>query len=341
MPADDAADELAGLMFAQLAVRGGTATVLEHGLPRAEVLQRVADLGVEQVFISALAPFAYTQAREVCRDLRNHFPGMRIVVALWDLRAEAERLRRRLAAAGADEVVATLQEAVLAIRLAQANELDPADLTAELRRALYEGETEAAEALLTEAERRLPAETLAVEVLQPALEDLLQDGAAGRLTAEQEDLASDFLRKRILALGEGAPEGRGFRALAACAPEEPHEIGLLVLSVLLRRAGWSVVYLGQRVPGDGLDEVIASVQPHALLLAATHEEDAEPLLRLAERLHALHPELLLVFGGRGFRPAALGGLGNAAVLVPGDPRQAVESIERLMPAQGPPVNQAA
>ena len=40
VPAHDTADELAGHMFAQLAVRGGTATVLEHDLPRAEVLRR-------------------------------------------------------------------------------------------------------------------------------------------------------------------------------------------------------------------------------------------------------------------------------------------------------------
>jgi predicted PurR-regulated permease PerM len=116
VPANDRADELAGLMFAQLAARGGAATVLAHDLPRSEVLRRLAELGAEQVFVSALAPFAYTQAREVCRDLRTHFPGLRIVVALWDLRAEADRFRRRLAAAGADEVVATLVEAVKAVR---------------------------------------------------------------------------------------------------------------------------------------------------------------------------------------------------------------------------------
>lgn len=68
VPAHDAADELAGHMFAQLAVRGETPAVFEHDLPRGEVLRRLAEMGVEQVFISSLAPFAYTQAREVCRD---------------------------------------------------------------------------------------------------------------------------------------------------------------------------------------------------------------------------------------------------------------------------------
>jgi len=127
-----------------------------------------------------------------------------IVVALWDLRAEAERFRRRLLAAGADEVVATLQEAVLAVRLSPARTAEPAELARELKRALRE-DLPKAEALLAEAERLLPFEALAVEVLQPALEGVRHDAAAGRITDEQETLAGDLLRDRLLALG-GVPQ---------------------------------------------------------------------------------------------------------------------------------------
>lgn len=341
VPADDAADELTGHMFAQLAVRGGTPTVLEHGLPRAEVLRRVAELGAEQVFISALAPFAYAQAREVCRDLRRHFPGMRIVVALWDLRSEADRLRRRLVASGADEVVATLQDAVMAIRLAQAPAADPAALVKELLQAFRDGDAPAAGKLLAEAEQRLPVEVLAVEVLDPALTGLGEEWAAGKISDEHEQLAGDLLRGRVTALAEAAPDGRGLRALAFSAPEEQRENGSLILALLLRRAGWSLIYFGQREEDQGLDEVIASVQPHALLFSAALREKAEPLLELAKRLHAEHPELLLVFSGRGFRSEAVTALGEPVVLVPADAREAVTTIERLMPADGPKVDQAA
>jgi predicted PurR-regulated permease PerM/methanogenic corrinoid protein MtbC1 len=341
VPADDAADELTGHMFAQLAVRGGTPTVLEHGLPRAEVLRRVAELGAEQVFISALAPFAYAQAREVCRDLRRHFPGMRIVVALWDLRSEADRLRRRLVASGADEVVATLQDAVLAIRLAQAPAADPAALLEHLLQAFRDGDVPSAEKVLAEAEQQLPVETLAVEVLDPALTGLSEEWVAGKISDEREQLAGNLLRERVTALAEAAPAGRGLRALAFSAPEEQRENGSLILALLLRRAGWSLVYFGQREEDEGLDEVIASVQPHALLFSAALREKAEPLLELAKRLHAEYPELLLVFSGRGFRPEAVSGLGEPVVLVPADTREAVATIERLMPADGPKVNQAA
>jgi predicted PurR-regulated permease PerM/methanogenic corrinoid protein MtbC1 len=336
VPAHDVADELAGHMFAQLAVRGGKPAVLEFDLPRPEMLRRLAELGAEQVFISALEPFAYSQAREVCRDLRAHFPGMRIVVALWDLRAEADRHRRRLAAAGADEVVATLAEAVLAIRLTPTREVDPAVLCEDLKKAFRDVDLAHAESLLAEAERLLPVADLAVEVLQPALEGLRDDVAAGRMTAEQEEVAGALVRQRVIALGEAAPQVQGYRALAASAPEEEEEIGLLILALLLRRAGWSVVHLGQRAADEGFGEVIASVQPHAILFSAEQRPSADRLLGLADGLHRQHPELLFVFDGPGFRPSAVARLEGAALRVGDDARDALAAIARRMPPRPPP-----
>jgi methanogenic corrinoid protein MtbC1 len=341
VPANDRADEIAGQMFAQLAARGGEAAVLAHDLPRSEVLRRLAELGAEQVFISALAPFAYTQARELCRDLRTHFPGLRIVVALWDLRAEAERFRRRLVAAGADEVVATLADAVKAVRQSPSRAADPGALAAELGQALCEADPARAEKLLADAEQQLPVETLAAEVLLPALAGLAADRRAGRLTPEQERLAGDLLRARLVALGEESPQSHGYRALIASDPEEESEAGLLIFTLLLRRAGWSAVHLGQREADDGLDEVIAAVQPHALVLSATHPSTAAPLLKLAETLHEQHPGLLLVFHGPGFKPTAAAAVSPEAIVVPADPRQAVAALEDRMPVQQPPDEQAA
>jgi methanogenic corrinoid protein MtbC1 len=238
-------------------------------------------------------------------------------------------------------VVATLQEAVRAIRLSPSQEADPAAMAGELRQAMREGDGPAMEKLLVDAEQRLNADTLAVELLQPALEGLAVDARESRLSPEQELLARQILHNRLALLAEPAPQGRGFRALTATAPDEQDEAGLLVLALLLRRAGWSVVNLGQREVDDGLDEVISSVQPHAVLFSAGIRENADQLLRLAASLRNQQPELLLLFTGRGFRPAAVAKLGDSAVLVSSDAREAVVTIESLMPAEGPTVNQAA
>ncbi len=337
VPAEDLADELGAQMFAQLVGRGDTPTVLEYDLPRAEMLSRVAELGAEQVFISALAPYSYVQIRELCRDLRAHFPGTRIVVALWDLRAEAERLRRRLTLAGADEVVATLQEAVRVVRTSLARALTPAVLGRELEQAFRDGDLQRAETLLDEAERVVPLETLAFEVIRPVVSALRRDVAAGRLALAGERAARDLLRSRLATLGETAPKVQGYRALSVSAPGEEQELGLMILTLLLRQAGWSVVHLGQ-LPDEGLDEAIASVQPHAVLLSAALAASAGRMLDLASGLHREHPELLFVCEGPGFRPPALARLDGAALHVGGDVRKALAEIDRRLP---PPAEEPA
>ena len=334
VPAHDRADELAGHMLAQLAVRGAVPTVLEYDLPRAEVLRRLAEIGAEQVFISAVEPFAYTQAREVCRDLRAHFPRLRIVVALWDLRAEAERFRRRLEAAGADEVVATLQEAVKAIRLSAARNLDPAVLGVELGRAFRSGDLPKAETLLTHGEPLIPLETLVLDVLQPLGAALRRDVAAGRMTTEQGRLALDLLCERLIALNAAAPQGSGYRALAISMPGE-QEIGPLILALLMRHAGWSVVHLIQRSPDESFEEAVASVQPHALVLSAASAASAERLLDLAAALHRGHPDLAFLLEGAGFRSAVAARLDGAALRIGADLRKALADLERRLPPLPP------
>jgi predicted PurR-regulated permease PerM len=331
VPAQDLADELVGHMLAQLAAGGGEPPpVLEHGLPRPEVLSRLAELGAEQVFLSVLAPYSYTQVRELCRDLRAHFPGLRIVVALWDLRAEAERYRRRLAAVGADEVVATLQDAVRAIRTAPSRASDPAFLAGELGRAFRDGDLPLAETLLDEAGPKIPLETLVVDVLRPALAALRRDAVAGRIAAGTEQLAHDLLRERLTALGEEAPQGQGYRALAVPAPGEEPETSQLILTLLMRQAGWSVVDLAQ-LPDEGLEEAVASVQPHAVLFSAALAPGAGRLLGVAEELRREHPELFFVLDGPGFRPSAVTRLGGAVLLAGADVRKTLAAIDHRLP----------
>jgi predicted PurR-regulated permease PerM len=331
VPAEDLADELVGHMLAQLAAGGGEpAPVLEHDLPRSEVLSRLAELGTEQVFLSVLAPYSYAQVREICRDLRAHFPGLRIVVALWDLRAEAERYRRRLAAAGADEVVATLQEAVRAIRTAPARTSDPEILAAELGQELRDGDLSRAETLLDEAGAKIPLDTLVLDVLRPAMAALRRDAMAGRIAASAERLAHTLLRDRLAVLGEMAPQGQGYRALALPAPGEEPETDQLILTLLMRQAGWSVVHLAQ-LPEEGLEEAVASVQPHVVLFSAALAPGAGRLLGLAEELRREHPELFFVLDGPGFRPSAVTRLDGAALLASGDVRKTLAAIEGRLP----------
>ena len=48
-------------------------------------------------------------------------------------------------------------------------------------------------------------------------------------------------------LADARADVRGI-AVLACAPGEHHEIGLLMLAILLRADGWQVAYLGADTP---------------------------------------------------------------------------------------------
>ena len=83
--ASDQADELTALMLGQLMERANHQALI---LPAASVSGEILDsLGNETntvIFISALPPFAFSQARAICQRVRSHLPNNRIIIGLWN-----------------------------------------------------------------------------------------------------------------------------------------------------------------------------------------------------------------------------------------------------------------
>jgi methanogenic corrinoid protein MtbC1 len=84
----------------------------------------------------------------------------------------------------------------------------------------------------------------------------------------------------------------------ACAPGERHEIGLLMLAVLLRSDGWQVAYLGADTPVADAVDLADGLSASALCFSAASRESA---IALDSQLKAKPPrDTLGVFvGGRG------------------------------------------
>ena len=68
------------------------------------------------IFISALPPFAFSQARGICQRVRSHLPRNRIVIGLWSPTEEADRTHEltveRFGSGRPTLVVNTLAQAV-------------------------------------------------------------------------------------------------------------------------------------------------------------------------------------------------------------------------------------
>ena len=112
IPANDDADELAGAMLARLLP--GAQLFSSESLA-AETLERVAEQPCGVICVCAVPPHAASHAAYLARRLRQRFPKVRIIVALCTSEG-TERVKPRLLAAGAAEVVTSLADAQAYIR---------------------------------------------------------------------------------------------------------------------------------------------------------------------------------------------------------------------------------
>jgi DNA-binding transcriptional MerR regulator len=195
-----------------------------------------------------------------------------------------------------------------------------------------------AEQVLAQAFALYPPETVALELLQKAMAYIGKGWYRGEVTVQQEHHCSALAIRRLEALVMAAPPPtRPGRILAACPPQEQHVFGLLLLTFLLRRRGWEVVYLGANVPAAQLETTIAATNPQLVILAAQRLNTAATLLEIAQFLQ--EQGVPLAYGGLVFNllPALrdrIPGhfLGDSIALAP----QVIESL-MLAPRPAPAV----
>jgi predicted PurR-regulated permease PerM len=89
--ASDQADELTTHMLVQLMERSFHQALYLPATVSDEILDSLAHEPNNVIFISALPPFAYSQARAICQRVRAHLPLNRIVIGLWNPSEDSDR----------------------------------------------------------------------------------------------------------------------------------------------------------------------------------------------------------------------------------------------------------
>lgn len=166
-----------------------------------------------------------------------------------------------------------------------------------LENAFLRSDERAARQILDQVFALFSLEQVTTQIIQPSMETLGTKWMQGELSVAQEHLASNLVRQKLITLiqAQGNVSLPGFHFIAANAPEEEHELGLLNLVLLARHQGWRVTYLGQRTP-------LAEMAQHA------HEHQADVIvvslttvLGLASIIpwlaKASRPNLPVAFGG--------------------------------------------
>lgn len=205
----------------------------------------------------------------------------------------------------------------------------PADLTRDLGAALEASDLDRADRVISEAFALHSFEAVLFDVMRPALIHVGEMWHAGTITVAVEHLASNHVQGRLRALLRSLPAGTGrHRVIVTCAPGEQHEMGALMLTIALRRAGFRVVYLGAATPIADLAAMAADVKPAAVLISATTPESVRRLRGDRDLLAAVAP--LVVFGGQAFarRPEVAADLGG--VFLGDDAKVIVAELSRRL-----------
>jgi methylmalonyl-CoA mutase cobalamin-binding subunit len=112
LPAGEEADEIAGLMLAQLLEgRGYCAAVASASSLVGEVLAMIEQRQTHVVCVSAMPPGSVARARYLCKRLHEKHADLRIIVGLWAFGGKLAPTTSRLALAAPGQLVVNLREA--------------------------------------------------------------------------------------------------------------------------------------------------------------------------------------------------------------------------------------
>ncbi|MGE5378952.1 MAG: MerR family transcriptional regulator [Bacteroidota bacterium] len=156
-----------------------------------------------------------------------------------------------------------------------------------------------AEQTLNQAFSMFPVEAVCLEVLQKGMSEVGNLWYTNRASVQQEHFASALAMRRLDALLGASPlPTRPQTVLMGCPPDEWHTFTPLLLSLLLRRRGLNVVYLGANVPEDQFASTALTLKAELVILVAQQLITAARLQHIAQILSSRN--IRVAFGGRIF-----------------------------------------
>jgi predicted PurR-regulated permease PerM len=113
LPAYDRADEITSAMLAQILEQKGFATLsFPLGPSLHECLASIGSSPGDVVCISALPPYAFAPARAMCKQIRELFPKLKVVVCVWGFSGDPHKAMARFERTPPDRLSTSIAEAV-------------------------------------------------------------------------------------------------------------------------------------------------------------------------------------------------------------------------------------
>lgn len=158
---------------------------------------------------------------------------------------------------------------------------------------------ERAELVLSQAFATFKPDLVCIQLLQKGLAEVGARWYRGEASVQQEHFTSSISVQRMeMLIAAAPPPTRDERIVVASAPGDYHTFSPLLLTYLLRRRGWDVIYLGADVPVDELESAMETIQPRLIIISAQLLHTAASLTELALSAAAHGPKV--AYGGQIF-----------------------------------------
>ncbi len=155
--------------------------------------------------------------------------------------------------------------------------------------------------LFDEIISKFDLETLITKILTPTLVEIGEAWFRGDLMISTEHFATAFILSRVNNLYISLPIiNSGPRILIGGAPGEEHEMGSLMMALLLRNRSYRVEFFGANLQLDDLVNYARENKPAMVILTASTNRVAMELLRAEEKLETLASPPIFCYAGLTF-----------------------------------------
>jgi DNA-binding transcriptional MerR regulator len=211
------------------------------------------------------------------------------------------------------------------------NSITMSNLQSQLESNLRSFNSSTAAEALRQALNTYVLEDVFTNLIEPILVKIGEEWHSGQISVAEEHFATEFFQEQLLSILSGAVKPfRSGTILAGCMPGEQHQIGLIMLVILLRMRGWNVIFMGPNLHLDRLDEIVRSLNPRLILFSATLPETASRVNELVEVMKTIDkPSTNILLGGQGFKDLS-GKMHIPHPIMTGTRTEMINTMEKLI-----------
>lgn len=139
------------------------------------------------------------------------------------------------------------------------------------------------------------------KVLVPILVRVGDEWESGQASVAQEHFMTELVSRRFFQFFHLFPIHSNLpKVLALCPEGEHHQVGLMLFSLLLRRNGLEVFYLGANTPIDGVLQVIGAQEISIVCMSISNSRLVPKADGMVKLISSHYPNVKFLLGGHGY-----------------------------------------